>query len=248
MTDQEILAKADHAEGWCSEAEGLFLYRTAQRCPGKGTIVEIGSWKGKSTIFLALGSLAGARTTVYAIDPHDCVVDSTTACSMRHQTTATTLDEFYANLKKAGVEHIDHSIVCPSDDAVRGWNRPIEFLWIDGDHSYEATRRDIENWSPHLADGGVIAIHDSTPDGSQPGTRHAVMDCIFSSKFFASIGAVDSVTYATRSRVHRGLGDSVKGQYLLASYRSFDLGRRMLPQWVRDALRTSVHKMMGLFK
>lgn len=51
-----------------------------------------------------------------------------------------------------------------STEAVKGWTRPIDFLLIDGDHSYDATKRDFEDWSPHMAPGGVIAFHDALLD------------------------------------------------------------------------------------
>src|SRR4051794_41857731 len=56
--------------GWLTDEEGEALYDLARRCRGDGAIVEIGSWKGKSTVCLGLGSQAGASVPIYAIDPH----------------------------------------------------------------------------------------------------------------------------------------------------------------------------------
>jgi predicted O-methyltransferase YrrM len=48
-----------------------------------------------------------------------------------------------------------------SDEAIRGWTRAIDFLFIDGDHAYEAVRRDFEDWSPHVTADGRLAFHDA---------------------------------------------------------------------------------------
>jgi len=244
-TDTEVLARAGSVEGWLTEREGLLLYRMAKRCTGKGVIVEIGSWKGRSTIFLALGSLAGARVPVYAIDPHNCAYDSTG--SLLKSASTTTLDAFRVNVQKAGVEDIIRSIVRTSSDAVMRWDRPIELLWIDGDHGYEAVRLDIEQWGAHLIDRGMIAFHDSTPDGYL-GVRKAVTDCILSSRFFTNVGVIDTVTHATKSQVRRRSMDSVRVQCLLATYRLFDIGRAIFPRRMREPLRTSAHGICAFLR
>ncbi|MCS6951010.1 MAG: class I SAM-dependent methyltransferase, partial [bacterium] len=69
-TRRELLALTEKVEGWLTVEEGELLYQLARACKGKGVIVEIGSFKGKSTIWLAKGSLAGAGVRVFAIDPH----------------------------------------------------------------------------------------------------------------------------------------------------------------------------------
>ncbi|RLC39554.1 MAG: hypothetical protein DRH33_02540 [Candidatus Nealsonbacteria bacterium] len=53
-----------------SDKEGEFLYNAAKNCMGRGVIIEIGSWKGRSTIWLGRGSKAGNKVKVFAIDPH----------------------------------------------------------------------------------------------------------------------------------------------------------------------------------
>src|SRR5687768_10612282 len=62
--------KAAEVEGWLARGEGKLLYRLSKQCTGRGVIVEIGSWKGKSTTWLGLGSCAGKGVQVHAIDPH----------------------------------------------------------------------------------------------------------------------------------------------------------------------------------
>jgi len=75
MSAEETKKIADKINGHLSDKEGEFLYSTAKKCLGKGAIVEIGCWKGKSTVYLASGSKAGNNIKVYAIDPHQGTKD-----------------------------------------------------------------------------------------------------------------------------------------------------------------------------
>jgi len=70
MTLEETNKLTQKIDGWLTENEGRLLYRLAKNCRGHGAIVEIGSWKGRSTVWLGKGSMRGSRTKIYAIDPH----------------------------------------------------------------------------------------------------------------------------------------------------------------------------------
>ncbi len=244
--EAEVLAQIRSIEGWLSDREALFLHLLARLCVGKGVIVEIGSWKGKSTICLGLGSLAGNGIPVYAIDPHDCAYDSTGSL-IRHA-HLTTFDEFRANLRKARLEEIVHAIVRSSDDALKDWHLPIELLWIDGDHTYEAVRRDIEGWGAHLVDSGKILLHDSTCGGSDT-VRQAVMECVLASRFFKGAAAVDTITYATKNGVPVNLADSIRSRYLLAAYRLFGAARAVpFPPALREPLRIPARRIFAFLR
>lgn len=133
--------------GLLGETEGPYLYSLARLGSKLGCVVEIGSWKGKSTIWLAKGSLAVGGGKVYAIDPHPA--------------GANTEKELSENIKKAGVESIVVPLVTSSIEALRGWNEPIGLLWIDGDHKYRGVQSDFLGWYPHVVEGGIIALHDT---------------------------------------------------------------------------------------
>jgi predicted O-methyltransferase YrrM len=91
---------ANRIEGWLSDSEGEFLYKSARGVSGRGVIVGIGSFKGKSTIWLAKGSKDGDRAKVYAIDPH------TGSSEHRKRGDVWTFDHFRENLEMAGVDDI----------------------------------------------------------------------------------------------------------------------------------------------
>jgi len=174
-------------DGWLSNKEASLLYRLARRSKGKGEIVEIGSWKGKSTICLSCGSRDGAGTKVTAIDPH--------TGSSEHGDVYT-FDEFKENIKKAGVEDMVNPIVKTSEDASVGCDKPVELLWIDGAHEEEFVRLDFEKWNPHLIKGGTIAFHDS----SMPGVKVVLEEKLYRGKGFKKIRFVHGATYAVKGR------------------------------------------------
>lgn len=163
------------------------LYRMAQSSPGKGVILEIGSWKGKSTVALARGSISVAGEKVYAVDPHRPLAEE----GYLEDTEA----EFRNNIKEAQVEHHIVPMIMTSEQAAKGWNQPIRLLWIDGDHRYEQVRLDFFLWERHVIDGGIIAMHDTI---RKSGPKRVLWENIFRSDRFERISIVDNITAATK--------------------------------------------------
>lgn len=181
---------ADGIEGWLSPNEGLFLYNAAQHCSGKGVIVEIGSWKGKSTVWLAKGSAAGKGVPVYSIDPH-----TGSSEHIKRYGKVNTINEFKKNIKKADVTGVVRPVRKTSEQAHENWKQPIELLWIDGSHEYEMVLLDFQLWGPNLMSGGIIAFHDTT---LHEGTKKFIQNDFFSSKNFTGIRLLDSIIYAKK--------------------------------------------------
>ena len=180
--------KAALVEGWLSDAQGRALFRAAADTRGRGAIVEIGSWKGRSTTWLASGArLAGHG--VYAIDPHR---------RSREYPEAETEAEFLANLARNGLAAVVEPLVMTSDDAAARIAGPVELLFIDGDHSYEAVRRDAELWLPRLIDGGTVMFHD-VATAAYSGPRRVVREMVCRSPLFHRIGRVGSMVVAQRT-------------------------------------------------
>ena len=141
-----------------SEDEAETLMRLAAEVPAEACIVEVGSYRGRSTTALALGA-DGAP--VYAIEPHE-------SFSGLYGGEFGPADRraFFANLLRAGVVERVRLVNLSSEVASEGWTRPIGLLWIDGDHSVEGVRRDFEAWAPYLRPGGLVAFHDALdPEG-----------------------------------------------------------------------------------
>ena len=116
-------------EGLLEEREGLCLYGLARRSAPLGAVVEIGSYKGRSTWFLARGlEDVGSSWPVVAFDPH----------------LEGTRDDFHANLARTGIASRVEPHAAFSHDEAPAFDRPIGLLWIDGDHTYAGVRRDFE--------------------------------------------------------------------------------------------------------
>ena len=149
------LRKIMSVEGAIDRDEGELLYQLAAEI-AEGCIVEIGSYRGRSTVALALGSQVGHNPPVYAIDPHEQYVGVLGGNFGPEDRLA-----FYRNMLKTGCVRSVRLINLGSDEVALAWSRPIGLLWIDGDHSYEAVKTDFENFSKHVITGGYIAFHDS---------------------------------------------------------------------------------------
>jgi predicted O-methyltransferase YrrM len=134
-------------------------------------VVEIGSWKGRSTIALALGVRGRGAGRVYAIDPH--------TGSKEHQEVLGRVDtfgDFLHNIKKAGVAEVVEPIQSTSHDASRRFKaNSVHVLFIDGSHEYLDVLRDIEDWAPLLRDGAIVALNDPLYPGVNRALREVVL-------------------------------------------------------------------------
>lgn len=156
----DLLQKISGIPGCVSTKEAIFLYEAAKNCKN-GVIVELGSWKGKSTICLGLGSKNGWGAKVYAVDPHTGSPDQKTYGALN------TFEEFKRNIKNAGLENIIEPVVMTSFEAVKNWTKPIGLIFVDSNYyDYELTRRDFFEWSRCLASGGIYALHNDVPSVS----------------------------------------------------------------------------------
>jgi predicted O-methyltransferase YrrM len=187
-TADPIAAVAAHVEGWLSESQGRALFAAAASTTGRGAIVEIGSWKGRSTIWLAAGAKARGRR-VHAIDPH---------ANSREDPLANTLAEFRRNIESAGLADAVEPLIMPSAEAARLIAGPVELLFIDGDHSYDGARRDAELWLPKLLDGATVMFHDVST-AAYSGPRRVFRRHVCLSSRFDSIRRVGSMTIARRT-------------------------------------------------
>lgn len=150
-------------DGWLTDVEGLGLYYAAKYGPGEGQIVEIGSFKGKSTILLATGSKYVNREKVYAVDTHKGSSEHQPGGEFSSHMPAegTTEFVFRQNIREAGVEDWVRPMIMTSFEALSVWRDPIRLLFIDAEHSYEAVKGDFLGWEKHVVSGGLIAFHDA---------------------------------------------------------------------------------------
>jgi predicted O-methyltransferase YrrM len=202
---KETRKTVEDVPGWLTRSEGKLLFNLAKSCAGRGVIVEIGSWKGKSTIWLAKGSQAGQNAKVYAIDPHAGTSEH------RRQGKLSTFEEFERNISQAGVTGLVVPIRATSEAAASSFDQPIEMIFIDGDHDYEAVKRDFELWYPKVVDGGVMAFHDTTV---WQGPKKLVAERIYKSQDFRDGSFAGSIAFATKVRENTG-GQRLRNRFAL---------------------------------
>ncbi len=178
--EDELKRAADAATGFMPVAEGLALCETADAYAAVGPVLEVGSYCGKSAIYLAAGVRAarkhGLRQQVVTVDHHrgseehqpgweyhdPSLVDPATG-------RFDTLPRLRATLAAAGVEDDVVAIVGRSADVARLWRTPLGMLFIDGGHTEAAAHWDYEGWAPWVALSGALAIHDVHPDPADGG-------------------------------------------------------------------------------
>ncbi|MDO8619766.1 MAG: class I SAM-dependent methyltransferase [bacterium] len=213
---------ADPIQGWASDPELHTLFDLAKACTGKGVIVEIGSWKGKSTVALGLGSEAGKNIRVFAIDPHTGSPDH---LAKRGGEAIWTFDEFKKNMETAGLTNTVEPIRDFSDKVAHAWNKPIELLYLDVNyHAYEPGKEDFLTWSKLVIDGGTIALHNTYPalrvvikEGQPfhgwPGPQQILRRFVLGKRGWRNIRIVDTTTIMEKTKESRS-GDTLQGFYM----------------------------------
>lgn len=217
--------------GWLTDEEGEALFELARGCDGRGVIVEIGSWKGKSTICLGLGSRAGNAVRIFAIDPH---------ADYR-------FGDFKANVERAGIADLVTPIASLSQPAAKDFHEPIELLFVDGSHEEALVREDFDKWVPKVVDGGWVAFHDTTWTA---GPRRVVGRRVYRSRAFKDVRFVVGSTTVARKVAQNSLSDRIRARKVLAVKTAFWLVtvplrkvRRLLPRSVERLGRRLVRAM-----
>jgi predicted O-methyltransferase YrrM len=180
-----LLAEAKTVEGYLSEKDIRFLALLAACPTTAGEILEIGSFKGKSTIILAKAAALAGRPRVVAIDPfvHPGLAGGNAS---RQQ-----LDQ---NLQGHGVAeqvefHQEYSAL-----VAKTWTRPLRLLWIDGDHSYQGAKSDFDCFARFLADGAIVAMHDVLH--AEEGPIRVILEDVLLSRHFGPAGVCGSIGWA----------------------------------------------------
>jgi len=199
LVDPRLLQVAHDAIGFMPEDEGLALYEAARRVAHAGPLLEIGSYCGKSAVYLGAAAVE-AGSVVYSIDHH--------RGSEEHQPGEEYHDprlvdaggrfdsfpEFRRTIERAGLSEVVVPIVARSDVVARRWTQQLAFVFIDGAHSEEAARTDYESWAPLVQDGGALAVHDVFEDPADGGQApFHIFEAAIASRAFSESGRCGSL-------------------------------------------------------
>ncbi|MFY7067172.1 class I SAM-dependent methyltransferase [Nocardiopsis changdeensis] len=201
----DLLAAAEAAKGFMPTDEGTALYETALRYAPVGPVVEIGTYCGKSTVFLG----AAARATgvkVVTVDHHRGSEEHQEGWEYHDATLVDretgkfdTLPHLRRTLTRAGLDDEVIVVVGRSAEVASVWGTPLGMLFIDGGHSEEAAQADYAGWSGHVAPGGALVIHDVFPDPADGGRPpYNIYLRALDSGLFKEVSAVGSMRVLER--------------------------------------------------
>ena len=175
----ERLAVADAAPGFMPLDEAQTLFEIAGQYLGQpdstGVGVEIGTYCGKSTVFLGAAAEA-ADAVVVTVDHHRGSEEHQPGWEYHdpelvdpHTGTLETSQRFRQTMFDAKLEHTVIAMLAPSAVAARAWGKAVDFVFIDGGHSMTAAQNDLDGWAPWVRIGGALLIHDVFPDPADGG-------------------------------------------------------------------------------
>ncbi|HET7388290.1 MAG TPA: class I SAM-dependent methyltransferase [Nocardioidaceae bacterium] len=209
----ELRAKARAAKGFMPDEEGELLFRVALGMLPHGPGLEIGSYCGKSAIYLG----AAAREvdgTVFTVDHHRGSEENQVGWAYHDPGLADpefgrldTLAAFRHTIKDARLDEHVVAVVGRSTTVARHWRTPLSLVFVDGGHTDEHAGNDYRGWGRWVQHGGVLLIHDVFPDPADGGQApyriyQRALDCGFEES-----GALGSMRVLTR--VQGGAGDPV---------------------------------------
>jgi predicted O-methyltransferase YrrM len=168
------LKAAGEAIGFMPQNEGLALHQAALEAATRGPLAEIGSYCGKSAIYLGAAARDGG-TVLFTIDHHRGSEENQRGQAYHDPRLLDdggridTLPTFRATIAGCGLEDVVVAVVGASAAVAHHWQTPLAMLFIDGGHSQDAVDADYDGWTPHLMSGGLLAIHDVFPDPADGG-------------------------------------------------------------------------------
>jgi predicted O-methyltransferase YrrM len=196
VTDKDALAAVEGVEGFLSDGQIERLFHCARELRPPATIVEIGSYRGRSAIVLAL---AAPDATVVAIDPFAGNDRGPREITGRREQGDADMAAFRANLERAGVNGSVRHVRLPSADALGAVDGEVELLYVDGAHRYAPARDDIAQWGERVAPGGTLLVHDAF---SSVGVTLAILRLLAAGGGFRYVGRTRSLAEYRREPLH----------------------------------------------
>ncbi len=220
MTDElpdDLLPHARAARGFMPEPEGALLHRLARQRLPHGPVLEVGSYCGKSAVWLG-GAARAVGGTVVTVDHHRGSEENQAGWEHHDPEVVDprtgrmdTLPFLRRTLEGAGLEDHVVVVVAASATAARLWRTPLSMLFVDGGHGDEPAHADYELWAPWVRRGGLLVLHDVFPDPADGGRppyevyRRAVAEGVF-----VEVETLGSVRVLCR--VSGDAGDPVAGR------------------------------------
>ena len=164
--DARLLEVARGAIGFMPDDEGLALHAAALDGAAAGPLLEVGTYCGKSAVYLGAAARAGG-TILYTVDHHRGSEENQAGWEWHDERLVDprtgrmdTLPFFRRTIEDAGLEDVVVAVVGPSTTVAAHWATPLGMVFVDGGHAFDVALADYESWSPHIAPGGRLVFHD----------------------------------------------------------------------------------------
>ncbi|MEU5979471.1 class I SAM-dependent methyltransferase [Streptomyces sp. NPDC047315] len=202
----DVLAAFEAAKGFMPKDEGLALYAAAVQAAALGLpLLEVGTYCGRSTVLLA-DAARRSGTTAVTVDHHRGSEEQQPGWEYHDASVVDpevgrmdTLPTFRRTLHRAGLEEHVIAVVGRSPQVARVWGSPLGLVFIDGGHTDEHATGDYEGWAPHLAQDGLLVIHDVFPDPADGGQApYRIYRRALDSGAFVEVSATDSLRVLRR--------------------------------------------------
>jgi len=175
--DPALRARAEAARGFMPPNEGEALHEFAVSCSVPGPFLEVGSYCGKSAIYLGAAAQETGRL-LFSLDHHRGSEENQAGWEYHEPDLVDdelgvidTLPTFRRTVRDANLEDVVVAIVGDSPVVARSWTTELALVFIDGGHGPEPAHADYDGWTPKIAAGGLLLIHDVFPepaDGGRP--------------------------------------------------------------------------------
>ena len=194
-------------KGFLDEDEGRCLYEVALKACSLGPCLEIGSYCGKSALYL--GAACKEKSGIlFSIDHHRGSKEQQPGeeyfdPELLNARTGRidTFDRFRTTIEIAEIEDTVVPIVCRSEVAARKWATPLSLVFIDGGHTFETVLTDYTAWAGHIVSGGYLLVHDIFPDPAKGGQApYHIYNLALASDLFHEITMVKSLGVLQRKK------------------------------------------------
>ncbi|MGH9031230.1 MAG: class I SAM-dependent methyltransferase [Acidimicrobiia bacterium] len=173
--DPHLLAVARAAKGFMPDDEGLALYEAGLKGAPVGPLLEVGSYCGKSAVYLGAAARAGGAV-LFSVDHHHGAEENQSGWEHHDPEVVDpesgrldTLPFFRRTIATAGLEDVVVGVVGDSPTVARHWRTPLGVLFIDGGHAFDVVIADYEGWAPNVAPDGLLVFHDVFEDPAEGG-------------------------------------------------------------------------------
>jgi predicted O-methyltransferase YrrM len=173
---ERLLALARATKGFLADDEGLALHRLAAERLPHGPVLEVGSYCGKSAVYLGSAARKAGGGVVFSVDHHRGSEENQAGWEHHDPSLVDprtgrmdTLPTFRETLAATGLESVVVGVVGESATVARHWNTPLSLLFVDGGHGTEPAHADYHGWARWVMPGGLLAIHDVFPDPADGG-------------------------------------------------------------------------------